>query len=172
MNSATPLFIRLRGAVFHENGYCFDAPSIHKGAPAYFIESRDGKAQSMTPVPGSCERSEDGMVFVHLTPYANDIEAKRLVTTMCMLLPQALDGDRAAKVALGLYWHTLLSKCVKKEGDLGNAFKRLSVMLGDVRIAMYAKSKQLAEIDLALLVDEALGIATHPDAWRDGLKAL
>lgn len=151
-----PLYIRLRGAVFHEAGFSLDAPALRKDQAAFFvINDAQGKAQRTERVPG-CEGAGEGTVLVHLHPYGDASAAVPYLMLAACHLQKALNGDPSAKSALGQCWIKLVMEGVKP--DKATRYKAMCALFGVERMQSALHGKTFSPLDVKVMVDEALGL--------------
>lgn len=103
------LYVKMRDAIFSENGYCFDLrkslpDGLRKESNVEFVSlDEKGKPISYEKVPGT-HGGGDPQVCIYLRPYPDGKSARLALNTMCCNLQRALDGDTQSKQALGLGW--------------------------------------------------------------------
>ena len=105
-------YIRLRGAIFAESGYCLAAPRLHRDTPAYFLtKDIDGKTRNLDVVAG-CEapdaKPDSTTTVVPLEPYPDPLAAMEALYLMCLSLGQAIKGDAQARELLATGWGNML----------------------------------------------------------------
>ena len=104
-----PLFVKLRGAIFHESGYNLNVPpGITKKTCAYFSTlDRNGKVVKLEKIPG-CEGDDDPVVNVPLTPYPDTAKARDALLVMCSCLEGAILAHKKEREMLGMAWAMML----------------------------------------------------------------
>jgi hypothetical protein len=166
MTAEIPLFVKLRGAYFHEDGYCLDASCIapmglRKTSNAVFASlDENGKPFRIAQVPG-CEGTQDPQIIIALTPWPDPAQAKAALLLACRNLEGALDGEREAKEKLADFWIFLLTKCLPLDEQTQMAAYNNLCGVGRVMDTLnrFGSLKALKLPDRAALIDEALGIA-------------
>ena len=115
--NTVPMFLKLRAAYFHEDGYNLDtsraAPNgLKKTDCAMFVSNdENGKPFRMAPVPG-CEGVNDPQILITLKPWPDAKAAQAVLRLACDNLSDALSGDEKALTTVAVAWHALLSKCL------------------------------------------------------------
>lgn len=156
-------FIRLRSAVFAEDGYSFECPASLKGVHASFVVlNSEGKAAKVIPVPSRETPDADAPnVFVHLKPYVDATKAKVAVLSMCRQLVPAMRGNAKAARALGAAWSSLVLDGMNlKDQPADVQLMVLNNLFGEDRVTDALRKNgglsNLGTPDYAELVPEAL----------------
>ena len=130
-----PLFVRARGAVFHEGGFCLDAPALPKNCAWYFsLLDKSDKIVRLEPVPG-CNPGSDTMVNINLRPYPDTKAARAALVVMCCFLEGAMAGKKKDAVAFGHAWaHMIFNGLALKFQPRDVQVAALSNLYGSGRI--------------------------------------
>ena len=156
------LYIRLRDAIFAEDGYCFNAPALSKDATAYFRKmDADGRhAVELDPI-GGCDGSGGKTICVTLHPYPDAAKAQAVLQVMCSRLEKAAEGDPQARAELAACWSImLLDALALKKQDEKTQLKILGNAYGHGRIVdtlnKHGSVAFLGEPDWPAMLNEAL----------------
>ncbi len=108
-------FFKMRDGIFHEDGYCLEAPALRRDSNATFVSvNRQGKPVKMAQVPG-CEGTADPQGIIHLRPWPQPEKARRVITIACASLKAAIAGDHEARKTLADCWAYLTLNCLPRE---------------------------------------------------------
>jgi hypothetical protein len=129
------LYVKLRGAIFAENGYCLDAPHLRKDATGFFSTlSADGKVHSIEDIPG-CEGDCKSVINVTLRPYPNPAKALEALQLMCYYLGDAVKGDAEARELFAAAWKRMVFQGMAlTEQDGATKFALLKNLYGNGRV--------------------------------------
>jgi hypothetical protein len=158
------LYIKLRGAIFAETGYCLatEPDVLRKDTTAFFCTmGANGKPARIDPVPG-CDDSDGSAVNIWLTPYPNPTKAAEALEIMCFNLRGAVDGDPEARASLIAGWkHMLVQGMLPESLDSKGRFAVLANVHGEGRViaAMTRDNGSVGSLgapDWEAMLDEAL----------------
>lgn len=164
------LFVKLRGSVFTEDGFCLRAgeiaPRLRKDSCAFFATlDRSGQRTHLEKIAG-CEGDPGDdpaeTLCIPLEPYRDAQQGRKLVILMCAHLHAAVDGDREARETLASAWFELClgRPCGFKHATEATRLDLLAAYYGRGRVLDELNHKghldELAKIRPAEMVAEAL----------------
>lgn len=161
------LYVRLRGSIYSEAGYCLHAgeiaPRLRKDTAAYFaLLDHNGQRTRLERVEGCDGDDPDGAIAIPLTPYAAPERGRALVALMCRRLSKAMAGDRVAREVLGWAWQqlTLSHVCGFAQAPADKQIALLGGFFGQARVSDELNRRgtviELTKIRPEDMVDEAL----------------
>lgn len=155
------LFIKLRGVIFAEAGYCLEAPALTKESTAFFATlNQKGHTIQVDRILG-CEGDAEDASIVRLTPYPNREQALKWLHVMCMALDLAVKGDLQARAMLCYGWLSMVREGLMCEQQDQETQHRLTCHLfgaGRVLDELNRKGtfRYFPKPDWEALLDEAL----------------
>ena len=157
-------YVKLRGAVWAENGYCLVAPGeINRDACVYITATnRDGKTVHIEKMAG-CEGDDDPVLVVVLQPYRDEAMGRAAVLVMCDNLEAAMKSDKSAQKRLGLAWQLLALGAATgfESAPPARQVELLGAFYGNGRVSdewnRHGHIAGLAAFDPTAMVAEALG---------------
>lgn len=160
------LYIKLRAAIFAEDGYCLNAPPLRKDESVYLRKmGSDGLAAVLEPIDG-CTGTSARTVCVTLADYPAPDKARSALLLMCKNLGGALDGDAEARAAVAAGWQYMLFSGLKMTEQPSDT--QLAILMNlygsdrvDSQVARFGSFAGFAEPDWPTLLDEALPALAH-----------
>jgi hypothetical protein len=149
-----PLFLRLRGGCFHENGFTFSAPGNFNNDVRFLCKDEDGKVLWMSEAVWNNQQRPE--TFVTLRPYADPAVARGCLTCMCAALKGTRRGSKDHRRVFAMAWIKMLTVgCgMPYEDDL--IYHVWGKSRVDDVLAGYGTPESLLQIDLLDLLAEAL----------------
>lgn len=163
------MWIKLRGAVYSEKGYCLQAPPLRTGVTAYFsnVDPTTGKATTLDVVAGcedARENDQDTIINIPLTPYPDAKAAGEALAIMCFHLGDAVTGDAKAREAVAAGWLSMVANGLMLDRQPLHVKTQLIANLyggGRINDAInkHGTAAYLGDPDMGAMLDEALPIA-------------
>lgn len=161
-------FIKLRNAIFAEDGYCLEAPIADmqcKDASIALVSLEKVGDQFRAKSLDYIREGAGGLACVNLLPYPDAEKALVALLVMESKAPAALDGDEEAKQVLGAAWRSMATKglCLESR-DEKTQMQILCNLFGRGRVTDELNRKGTVihlttSVDWSEMVDEALGRA-------------